>query len=198
MEQVPLFLPPRFNTTQRAQLDIGNDNKLEINQDLSKGSVKRTFQLGVSAVDIRIVTQGTLSQSDYSYGFHVCLTVNPDTPLKIVSYGNTCGLKLSMSGVVDGCGHTVSCKVEGGFVMRGGILLLGLQPAGIPLPATPCSILVNPVLTLPFSDSNGTSTFVLNTPWRVDGVFYVQAVSAHSAFGYTSFRTSNGIMVDGR
>ncbi len=132
-----------------------------------------------------------------AYDFQVGLTLNPDAPLRISSYGRTCGMKLSMSGVVSGSGHTVSCKIEGGFANRGGILMLGVQPLAIPFPGTPCTILVNPAVTLPFSDANGTSMFDLYAPGRIDGVFYLQALSAHSAFGYTSFRMSNGIKVDG-
>lgn len=185
-----------------AQLDIGNNGSLEINHDLWFGgqrTLHKTFNLGTKAVDVRIVTKANLPYRGVKdYDYEVGLTLNPDSPIKISSYGALCGLKMDTTSVVTGSGHTVTCLVRGGFVSRGAILMIGAQPASIPFPGTPCTVLVNPLLTLFETDYIGTTSFIFEVPGRIDAVAYLQAVSAHSAYGYTSLRMSNGIKVDGR
>lgn len=188
-----------FGIVQLAQLDIGNDNRLEVNQDLSKAWVARTFQLGTGAVDIRIVAHSSLSNRYVqSYDFEIGLTLNPDVPLKISNYGSMCGMKLSMSGVVNGTGHIVSGRIDGVYDKRIAMLMFGFQQTAIPFPGHPCTILVNPVTAFPFPEVNGTVLFGFNVPGRIDGVIYLQAVTAWSGFGRTSIRMSNGVKIDGQ
>jgi hypothetical protein len=189
---------PLYGMPLLAQLDIGNDNKLEIDADLANTSVQRTFNLGTGAVDIRIVTGARLQNRNSSYNFEVGLTLNPDAPLKISSYGPMCGLKLGVTSTVSGAGHSITCVVAGGFVSRGAGLWFGLQPAAIPLPGTFCSLLITPLLGIGKPDVGGTTTFVFDVPSRIDGLVHLQAMSTHSAFGLTSVRMSNGVKVDGR
>lgn len=190
---------PWPDVVQRGQLDIGNDKQLELDQDLSKAPVERTFNLGTKAVDIRIVTHGDYpSMHAGGYAFEVGLTLNPDTPLKFKSYGPFCGMKLDMSSVLSGSGHSITASVQGGFYGQGSILLLGVKPMVMVLPGTPCLILVHGLITVRLPDTRGASTTTFPVPGRVDGLIYVQAVSAYAAFGLTSFRMSNGIQIDGR
>lgn len=182
-----------------AQMDIGNDGQVEINHQLAAGKLSKTYKLGTSAVDIKIVTWANM-QGQYgqiSHDFRVGLTLNPDTPIRSSTYGGMCGMKLSLSGQITAMGHNVTGKIEGGFPKHGAMLMLGVQPAQIPFPTTPCTILVNPVVAVVLADDgNGTSALAFEVPGRVDGVFYLQALSAYGAFGYTSFRMSNGVKID--
>lgn len=181
-----------------AQLDIGNDNNLEIDQDLSKFSVRQTFNLGTRAVDIRIVTRALLQNRNTSYNFQIGLTLNPDPPLKISNYGPMCGMRLRMTSAISGSGHSISCVVEGGFVTRGAVLMLGLQPISVRVIGTPCNLLVNPIVFVPKADQGGTTTFAFEVPGRIDGLIYLQAICMHNIFGLASVRMTNGVKVDGK
>ena len=145
-----------------------------------------------------IVTGSKLSTPGVTrYDFSVALTLNPDVPIRTSSYGPMCGMKLAMSGVVNPLGHTVSGTIWGGFAGHRNILIVGVQRTAIPFPGTPCTLLVNPAMTATFRILGGISVFELKTPGRIDGLIYVQAVSAQGGYGYTSIRMSNGIKVDG-
>jgi hypothetical protein len=108
-----------------AQIDIGNDTSLEIDHKTTAGKLTRTFNLGTGAVDVRIAT---LMDLVAQYGkidsdFRVALTLNPDTPVKVSSYGSMCGMKTTMSGTITAAGHRLTARIEGAFPKHGTMLL---------------------------------------------------------------------------
>ena len=183
-----------------AAVDIGDDGSNEFTQLVDGRPHEQKFRINAAAgVSVKITTSGLAqigSQGRSGYMLELAVEfVEDDQGCTFTPYGPSCGPRLVGSDDVVGRLHSFTFEQSGAFPSSPGVLMLGLRAAQGRIPGTPCALLVDPIVVVPFSsDAMGHAVLKFGVLGPISGDIYAQGVSYMLLPGFR-LETSQGLKV---